>query len=294
MAVKGNFKARGAERRSYLYRFANLNQEKLKTVHSDLYHNLLEDSEAHLKSKRLLHKRRRKMYFNQQLPISDVPFFTETHLNFDADKAEEMLHKLVGFHDFKAFSNKEAQVQKFEGSRQKVVMPEEYFQREIDAVTFSKIPPPFSSKLNPIYDLFDFYEFTITASSFYRNQVCYTMTHFTRVQNDEINIFSLQIRRIAGILFQVGGGLLDLDHVDKMLKGEIKEWPQKVRMADPNGLYLYNVEYGQEMMENSTDDVTQLPILPHPDPDLPASKPIEWSEMRPIMTKIFQQSYISN
>ena len=104
----------------------------------------------------------------------------------------------------------------------------------------------------------------------------------------------MQIRRIAGILFQVGGGLLDLDHVDKMLKGQIKEWPQKVRMADPNGLYLYNVEYGQEMMENSTDDVTQLPILPHPDPDLPASKPIEWSEMRPIMTKIFQQSYISN
>ena len=182
MAVKGNFKARGAERRSYLYRFANLNQEKLKNIHSDSYHNLLEDSEAHLKSKRLLHKRRRKMYFNQHLPISDVPFFTETHLNFDADKAEEMLHKLVGFHDFTAFSNKEAQVQKFEGSRQKIVMPEEYFQREIDAVTFTKIQPPFSSKLNPIYDLFDFYEFTITASSFYRNQVRYTMTHFTKVQ----------------------------------------------------------------------------------------------------------------
>ena len=89
-------------------------------------------------------------------------------------------------------------------------------------------------------------------------------------------------------MFQVGGGYMDLDQIDKMLSGQIKEWPQNLPMAAPNGLYLYSVEYPKEMTEDATDDVSKLPLLPHPDENLAANKPVEWDKMRPVMTKIFQ------
>ena len=167
MAVNGNFRPRSAFRRSYVYRFANLNREKLKNANSDYYHSILEGSEFSPKFRR----RGRDKEFMSKLPISDKPFFTEKHLSFDAAKAEEMLQKLVGTHDFTAFSNRDAQILKLDGSRQRVIVPAEEFHRKIDEVTFAQIPPPSSTKFNPIYDLFDFYEFSITASSFYRNQV---------------------------------------------------------------------------------------------------------------------------
>ena len=167
VAVNGNFKPRSAFRRSYVYRFAILNREKLKNANSDYYHSLLVDSETTPNYKR----RKQDKEFMSKLPISDKDFFTERHLSFDAAKAEAMLQKLVGTHDFTAFSNKDAQILKLNGARIKMEMPEEYFHRKIDEVTFSKISTPFSTQLNPIYDLFEFYEFSITASSFYRNQV---------------------------------------------------------------------------------------------------------------------------
>lgn len=175
VAVTGNFRPRSAFRRSYVYRFANLNREKLKNANSDYYHSFLEDSEYSTKFRR---RRKGGQEFTSKLPISDKPFFTEKHLSFDAAKAEEMLQKLVGTHDFTAFSNRDAQILKLDGSRQRVIVPAEEFHRKIDEVTFAQIPPPSSTKFNPIYDLFDFYEFSITASSFYRNQVLMTGTKF--------------------------------------------------------------------------------------------------------------------
>ena len=117
--------------------------------------------------------------YGHKLPINDQPFFTEIHTaihtEFDAEKAQAMLQMLVGTHDFKAFSCKDAREQKLRASGELEyklhTMPEDYFHRKIDEVTFRKIDPPMSAKVQPIYDYFDFYEFTISSTSFYRSQV---------------------------------------------------------------------------------------------------------------------------
>ena len=164
-AVNGDFKARSACSRSYLYRFAHFNRQKAEQMtHSQYFHIYPEPKSR--KARRYYHK----------LPISDQPFFTEIQYeDFDAEKAEAMLQMLVGTNDFKAFSCKDAREQKFRMSGEtdytSVKMPEEYFHRKIDEITFRKVEPPMSAKVQPIYDLFDFYEFTITATSFYRSQV---------------------------------------------------------------------------------------------------------------------------
>ena len=50
-------------------------------------------------------------------------------------------------------------------------MPEEYFIRSISGIDIKKIPAPIEQNIYQLYELFDFYEFTLTAPSFYRNQV---------------------------------------------------------------------------------------------------------------------------
>ena len=52
-----------------------------------------------------------------------------------------------------------------------VTMPEEYFTRTLSGIDIKKIPAPIDHNIYQLYELFDFYEFTLTAPSFYRNQV---------------------------------------------------------------------------------------------------------------------------
>ena len=49
-------------------------------------------------------------------------------------------------------------------------MEDEYFNRTLSDIDIRKIPAPMDPKHHQLYDLFDFYEFTLTAQSFYRNQ----------------------------------------------------------------------------------------------------------------------------
>ena len=72
---------------------------------------------------------------------------------------------------------------------------------------------------------------------------------------------------MAGIIFAASSGQLNLEQVAKMLKGEIKEWPAYVDMASPQGLYLSKVEFHPEDLMNSTDDYTEIPLIPRKDPD---------------------------
>ena len=59
--------------------------------------------------------------------------------------------------------------------------------------------------------------------------------------NTKTHIFYLfQVRRIAIIIFSVASGRLGVGTVRRMLDGEIKDWPEGLDMADPNGLYLGN------------------------------------------------------
>ena len=53
----------------------------------------------------------------------------------------------------------------------RVTMPEEYFTRSLSGCDIKKIPAPIDHNIYQLYELFDFYEFTLTSPSFYRNQV---------------------------------------------------------------------------------------------------------------------------
>ena len=86
-------------------------------------------------------------------------------------------------------------------------------------------------------------------------------------------------------MFQVASGQMTLDHVDQMLKGQIRDWPSNLNLAQPYGLYLYSVEYNDEVMNDATDDVTKLPLLK---PEY-SGTPIEWETVRHLMPFIFKK-----
>ena len=50
-------------------------------------------------------------------------------------------------------------------------MPEEHFIRTVTDLDVKKIPAPMDPIHYELYDLFDFYEFSVTSRSFYRSQV---------------------------------------------------------------------------------------------------------------------------
>ena len=87
-------------------------------------------------------------------------------------------------------------------------------------------------------------------------------------------------------MFQVAQGQMTLDQVDQMLKGQIKDWPGNLNLAQPYGLYLTNVEYDDEFLSDATDDVTKLPLMPKPDYE---GTPIEWETVRHLMPFIFKK-----
>ena len=79
---------------------------------------------------------------------------------------------------------------------------------------------------------------------------------------------------MVGILFEVASNRIQIDLVEEMLNGKIEKWPQNAKMATPYGLYLTKVEYWEEAMENSTENVEKLPILPQ------VENPILWKDAR--------------
>ena len=67
-----------------------------------------------------------------------------------------------------------------------VTMPEEYFIRSLSGIDIKKIPAPIEHNIYQLYELFDFYEFTLTAPSFYRNQV--RGKQFINIFNFDVNL----------------------------------------------------------------------------------------------------------
>jgi len=266
VAIHEEFKPRLVKSRTYLYRFAVMKQDKIKEF-SHFYHNPSEELPNYGYLNRRLNP------FFSYLPLKDQPYFTEVRDHFDLSKAEEALNLFNGEHNFMAFANRISKHQKFtnldgNGNRAPgnttVTMPEEYFIRSLSGIDIKKIPAPIEHNIYQLYELFDFYEFTLTAPSFYRNQ----------------------IRRIAIIIFSVASGRLGLGEVRRMLNGEKKNWPGGLNMADPNGLYLANVEYDPEILKSASDNLADLPIGLS---DL-KRQPIEWDKMKPVMKFILDNN----
>ena len=157
LAVSSNFSSRKAKQRTYVYKFAVLNREKLRSTTSERYHSLFQD------------QTRTSVKY---LSIFERNFITEIHANFDYDKAKEFLMMLKGRHDFGSFASNKARLQTFINIGT-VEMPAEFFIRDIIHIDLKQMAaPPFSPvTIQSDCDIFDYYEMTITSPSFYRNQV---------------------------------------------------------------------------------------------------------------------------
>ena len=68
-----------------------------------------------------------------------------------------------------------------------------------------------------------------------------------------------------GLAFGVGAGQIDIETIEDMLKSPVlpETKPNNAinhRMADPRGLHLADIQYSNEDLEDSTDDINNLPI----------------------------------
>lgn len=159
VAVKGDFYSRNdVKARTYLYRFAVLNHQKLVEKPSKYFHHPLDIQSTSGRHVRPLF-----------LPIMDQPFYTEVTSTFDHSKAEEALNAFLGCHNYYSVAPGAAKTLKI---RSEVIVPEkEHFDRDISNINLRKIPAPMHPVHYPIYDNFDFYEFSVTSKSFFRSQV---------------------------------------------------------------------------------------------------------------------------
>ena len=247
VAVDKKFQIEGPKRttsRTYVYKFAVLNEEKLNTIHSDFYHANIDDCS----SMRLL-------------PIHCQPFFTEFKTSFDPGKAEKCLSLFEGFHNFYPLAPEGDEARKHhhknsDGSYndKPIYFGQQDFEKEINSISLSKLTPP-NMGPKPVYDLFDFYQINITAPSFFR----------------------FQIRRMVALMIAVASNKLDLEFVSEMLDDSSTEWPSRLEMPEANGLYLAKVEYPKTFIKGATDDVSKLPLAKNWRNQF--FKEINWSEM---------------
>ena len=176
LAVRYNFPVRHSSERTYLYRFAVPKNDE----NSDYFHSKNEDTNEH--------NMLRNSELSNRLPLQDQPFITERKFRpFDPEKAEKCLKIFEGSHNMYALASGLARKTKINKKLlksesetveenndkvyQRITFENDYFNRTVDEVTFEKVPPPMSEKLVPIYELFDFYQFTVRGPNFFRNQI---------------------------------------------------------------------------------------------------------------------------
>ena len=177
--MRYNFPVRHSNERTYLYRFAVPKNGNLYE-NSDYFHSKNEDNNEHnmLRNSELYHC----------LPLQDQPFITERKFRpFDPEKAQKCLKIFEGSHNMYAVASglarktkinkkllkSESEIVEENNDKvyQQILFENDYFIRTIDEVTFEKVPPPMSEKLVPIYEHFDFYQFTVRGPNFFRNQI---------------------------------------------------------------------------------------------------------------------------
>ena len=229
VAVDGKFQVEGPTRttsRTYIYKFAVLNEAKLKSIQSDLYHDHCHDCS----SLRLL-------------PIHDQPFITELKTSFDPAKAEECLGLFEGYNNLYPLAPPEARKHRWKNTdgsyniKDYFFGPQDFDDIEVKSISLSKQQPPNMGPM-PVYDLFDFYQIEMTA----------------------LKVFRFQIRRMAALMIAVASKKLDLDFVSDMLDDTTTKWPSWLEMPEANGLYLAEVKYPKTFIKSATDDVTKLPL----------------------------------
>ena len=245
VAVDGKFQIEGPTRttsRTYVYKFAVLNEEKLKTIHSDLYHTNIEDCSS-----------------IRLLPVHDQPFITELKTSFDPVKAEECLSLFEGYNNFYPLAPQEARKHRWKNTDGSYNIKDYYFgpqdfDKEIKSISLSKLQPRNMGPI-PVYDLFDFYQINITGPSFFR----------------------FQIRRMVALMIAVASNKMDLEFVSEMLDDPSTKWPSWLEMPEANGLYLAEVKYPKTFFKGATDEVSKLPLAKTWKNQF--FKQINWSEM---------------
>ncbi len=146
--------------RSYLYRFATLNMDKIGNKTSDYFHS------------QSMPPKTKWTNCRQLLPNRDANYWSEVHGRFNPEIAQEVVNMYLGFHNFGSFATANAKNLRLTGGRRLKVDVEDHFNRNIVKAGLKQVAKPICSSHCDIYEYFDFYEFTVSSRSFYRNQVC--------------------------------------------------------------------------------------------------------------------------
>ena len=93
-------------------------------------------------------------------------------------------------------------------------------------------------------------------------------------------------------MFGVADGTIGISDVSKLLQNPGKEWPKRLKLASPNGLYLIRVKYHPDILRESSDNLTKLPIGIFPEteglikPEYLNLRPIEYEKMDQVIKSI--------
>ncbi len=274
--MKGDFKSRRVKSRTYAYKFAVKKHTHNESVeHYRHVLNIDPDLAPSNKVKSIA----------KCLPIQDEPFITEICSLFDVERAQKFVEMIRGTHNFGAFATETAWHQKLmskeTGHRIGIDMTPEYFDRSLDEVVLNKLDPPLDPSIVPVYDMFDFYCLKMTSHSFFRSQV-YIKRSFSWSKTKTLCVYP-KVRRIMTVLFAVASRQFGLGQVQNMLENPgRRSWPSNLGLADPNGLYLANIEYSDEDLIGATDELEKLPVLPHPDFEANNYKFINYENYEPV------------
>ena len=94
------------------------------------------------------------------------------------------------------------------------------------------------------------------------------------------------------LMFGVADGTIGISDVSKLLQNPDKEWPKRLKLASPNGLYLIRVKYHPDLLRESSDNLTKLPIEIFPGneglikPEYLNLRPIEYDKMDQVIKSI--------
>ena len=96
----------------------------------------------------------------------------------------------------------------------------------------------------------------------------------------------------SSLMFGVADGTIGISDVSKLLQNPDQEWPKRLKLASTNGLYLIKVKYHPDLLRESSDNLTNLPIEIFPEneglikPEYLNLRPIEYDKMDQVICNL--------
>lgn len=160
----------------------------------------------------------------------------EASSEFNVQLFREALSKMEGRHNFSSFVKSKGLKKYWKEGGAYISHPRttEELTKTVFSINVEESPPPISPSVYPPYNQIKFLDVTVQGESFLHNQ----------------------IRRMVGVGVGIAMGKVDLGLVDRLLNQS--EWDPLCSPCSPDGLYLAQVEYVPEALENATECFVEM------------------------------------